>query len=268
MPRSGGPRYDETHADAPDTTKPTPMTPPARAAVRRCSDPAAAVNPARIRFRSGNAAAECKQKADPFRRISLCFCSGSQARRHGGSIDLRDRTGVLHGVVPRIGDREVCTARAGEDLEGEGVGRGREERRREGHHPPLLGLLGRVARDVGHRVVDDRRVVGRHVPLDIGQTDVRRAVPDLDAEGRVHDLAHGTRGLLLHGLGVELEVARQHERVGELLVLGNAVRTAFLTHLAALLLGRQNLLLSDHGEGRRAQQQARDNDNDCFFHST
>ena len=40
-----------------------------------------------------------------------------------------------------------------------------------------------------------------------------------------------------------------------------------IAHLAAFFLGRQHLFLSDHGNGRRTEQQAH-NDNDCFFHST
>ena len=37
------------------------------------------------------------------------------------SIELRDGSGVLHGIVPGIGDREVGAARTGEDLERKGV---------------------------------------------------------------------------------------------------------------------------------------------------
>ena len=48
---------------------------------------------------------------------------------------------------------------------------------------------------------------------------------------------------------------------------GDTFRPAFLAHLAAFFLGRQHFFLSDHGNGRRTEQQAH-NDNDCFFHST
>ena len=94
------------------------------------------------------------------------------------------------------------------------------------------------------------------------------AVPShADVERGVHNLAHRTCGLTLEGRRVELEVARQHERVHELLVVGDTFRPAFLAHLAAFFLGRQHFFLSDHGNGRRTEQQAH-NDNDCFFHST
>ena len=80
-------------------------------------------------------------------------------------------------------------------------------------------------------------------------------------------MTHGAGRLALHGLGVELEIARKDDRIHRFLKTGDTVRTSFLTHLAALFFGRQILFLSDHGSADYAEQQAHD-DNNCFFHST
>ncbi len=130
-----------------------------------------------------------------------------------------------------------------------------------------MGLLGSVALNIGDSVVDDRGVVRRHVTFDIRQADVHRAVPDADVEGRVDDLAHGAGRLALHRLGIELEVAREHDGIDHALVVGDALGTALFTHFAALLLGREHLFLTDDGGGRHAEQQAAE-DNYCFFHGT
>lgn len=183
------------------------------------------------------------------------------------SIELRNAARILHGVVPGVGDGQRRAARAGEYLEGERVGRRREERRGEGHHPPLVRLLGEVALQVVDRVVDDRHVVGRHVALDVGKADIGRTVPDADIELGVHDLTQRTGRLALHGLGVELEVARKDDRIHRFLEVGDPLGTPFLTDFAALLLGRQHFSLTDDRNGRRTQQEAHDKD-DCFFHGT
>ena len=183
------------------------------------------------------------------------------------SIELRNRTRILHRVVPRVADRQIGTARAGEYLEREGIGPRRIERRVERHHPPFVGLFGRVALQVRYRIVDYRRVVRRYVAFDIGQTDVGRAVPDAYVERGVDNLAHGARRLALHRLGIELEVARENQRVHHLLVVRNAFRTAFFADFAAFFLGRKHLLLSDDRRGGCAQQQTAQ-DYHCFFHGT
>lgn len=92
-------------------------------------------------------------------------------------------------------------------------------------------------------------------------------VPDAEAELGVHDLAQGPRRLALHRLRIELEVARLHERIHELFVVGDPLRTPLLAHFAALLFRREHLFLSDDGDGRRTHQQP-EYDDDCFFHST
>ncbi len=121
--------------------------------------------------------------------------------------------------------------------------------------------------NVGNRVVDDRSVVGSHVTLDVGKADVDRAVPHADVERRVDDLTHGARRLALHGLGIELEVAREDEGVHHLLVVGDTLGTAFFAHLAALLLGRERFFLPDDRNGRYAEHETAE-ENGCFFHGT
>ena len=73
--------------------------------------------------------------------------------------------------------------------------------------------------------------------------------------------------LALHRLRIELEIARQHERVHRLRVVGDALGTPLLADFAALFLRREHLLLPDHGEDGHARQQPQQ-DNDCSFHSS
>lgn len=190
---------------------------------------------------------------------------------HGrtGSIELGDRAVVLHGVVPGVGDGQRRTAHAGIDLEREGVIRRRIERGGEGHHPSFVRLLGHIPFHVGHRIVQHGQVVRRHVSLDVGEENIHRPVPVADVEIGVHDLAERPGRHALHGLRVELEVARENQRVHILLEIGLALGTPFFARFTALLLGRKGLLpLSDDRVADGTRQDESDGNKENLFHGT